>query len=121
VRLNDGAGEAQCATNFYCWVYAGTSAGTGWFQYTWSSPQTIGRLAIDTGSTCGSSGRNLAGATIQYWSGSAWVTAGTVSGQTGDWSFTFPTPVSTTQIRLYGAYAQSTANPLIYEWQVFGC
>jgi hypothetical protein len=125
-RLNDGHYEGECGTYKFCWIDATTMAGSGYFQYSWAGAQQVRRISIDTmaagGTPCGSyAGRNLAGGTIQWWNGGAWVTAGTVSGQTNDWSFTFPSPVTTTAIRIYGAYSGSVANPLIFEWDVYSC
>jgi hypothetical protein len=77
-----------------------------------------------TNNTCGY-GRTLGGAQVQWWNGSSWVTDGTVSGQTNDWDYTFTSPVTTTQVRLYAIYAAPTSttpsNPIIYEWQVTSC
>ena len=126
-RMNDNLG---CGHNFH-WVLAGSSPGSAWIQIVWSSPQVVRRLEMDTVSAysaeCGSSpaGRTVAGGTIQYWSGSSWVTVGTVSGQTNDWSFTFPTAVSTTRVRIYGVHATNVtgakANPVIIEWKIYSC
>jgi hypothetical protein len=115
----NGLGESACTTSYYHWITAGTSPGSSWAVLSWTSTKTVGRISIDTGTSC--SGRILAGATVQWWNGSSWVTAGSVSGKSGDWSFTFPSAVQTTKIRLYGVYSLSTANPVIYEWQVFSC
>ncbi|HMR77376.1 MAG TPA: hypothetical protein PKD61_19845, partial [Polyangiaceae bacterium] len=130
-RLNDGLTEAQCATTTYCWITATSTPGTAWAQYTWTSAKKVGRIKIDTAlptqTSCsvGTCSRNVAGATVQYWSGSSWVTAGVVSGKSGDWEFTFPTPVTTTQIRLYALHAGNACswnqNPVIWEWDVFEC
>jgi hypothetical protein len=128
-KMKDGAGESSCTTNKFHWVTAGSTPSSQWIEYDWSSAKTVGRISIDTtqasSTACTGSGRTLAGGTIQYWSGSAWVTVGTVSNKTDDWSFTFPSPVSTTKIRIYGVHATSTtgqkSNPVIIEWQVFSC
>ena len=57
--------------------------------------------------------------------GSSWVSDGTVSGQLDDWSYEFTSPVTTTQIRIYGAHADSVgtqnSNPMIFEWDVYLC
>ncbi len=84
----------------------------------------IGSVSFDTApvttATCSSSaGRTLGGGTLQYWSGTAWVPIGTITGKTDDWSYSF-TQVTTTKLRLYGAHAGKTSNPVIFEWQVFG-
>jgi hypothetical protein len=62
---------------------------------------------------------------VQWWDGAAWQTAGQVSGQTNDWSFIFPAVVLTSRVRLYGVHADNVgdqnSNPIIFEWEVFGC
>lgn len=100
----------------FCWVSAGSSPGTAYFQLEWSSAHTIKHIDIDTRS--GSRTCNVD--SIQYWGGSSWVTVGSAIGKTDDWSFSFG-GVSTTKIRLYGAYATGSqaSNPLIYEWDVW--
>ncbi len=127
-RMNDTHYENECGSFFFHWVTAGSSPSTEWIQYTWSSAQQVGRIAIDTqlasSGTCSSSGRNLAGGTVQWWNGSSWVTAGTVSAQTGDWQFVFPQVVTTTMIRIYGVHTSNTgqgSNPMIFEWDVYSC
>jgi hypothetical protein len=128
--MNDDHGESECGTYFFHWVSAGDSPGGEWVEYEWPSTVTVARIEFDTqyysDLTCndGNTGRTLAGGTVQYWAGS-WVTAGTVSGKSGDWSFTFPSPVQTTRIRLYDLYASTLgnqdSNPVIYEWRVYEC
>jgi cysteine-rich repeat protein len=128
-RLNDGHYEGECASFNFCWITASTSPGTAYYQYNWASAVPVRRIAIDTQlqntQSCSAGvSRNVAGATVQYWTGAAWATAGTVTGQTNDWSFTFPSTVNTTAIRLYGAYTSATgqgSNPIVYEWDVFSC
>ncbi len=127
-KLNDGHYEGECASFQFCWITASSSPGSAYFQYNWSAAVPVRRIAIDTtvqgSSNCAGSGRNLAGATVQWWNGSGWVTAGTVSGQTNDWSFVFPSTVTTTAIRLYGAYTSTAgqgSNPVVFEWDVFSC
>jgi hypothetical protein len=118
--MKDGKGEADCSSLKFHWVKA--TSGPGWTEYAWTTPQTVGRITIDTGTSCTSTGRNLSGATIQWYNGTSWVTAGTVSGETGDWSFTFNSPVVTTKIRLDNVQSGETnKNPVIYEWSVFAC
>jgi hypothetical protein len=122
---NNGTKQATSCT-YFCWVTAGSAPGTAWLQYTWNQTRTVYSIAVDTNSTgtdaCGNSGRVLAGATVQYWNGSAWVTDGTVSGQTNDWTYTFTQPRQTTQIRLYGMYAAGgqASNPIVFEMDVMG-
>jgi len=127
--MNDGKNEAaNCST--YEWTTAGNSPGTAWVQYTWSTSHKIASIALDiqsatTTDSCGNLGRTLGAATIQWWDGTKWVTDGSVSAKTDDWTYTFTSPVTTTQIRLYAIYCTNTqgqtSNPIIYEWQVTGC
>jgi cysteine-rich repeat protein len=124
-KMKDGHYEVECGTYRFTWVTAGNSAGSAYYQYNWGTAVPVRRITIDTdaqnAAACGSgTNRNLAGATVQYWTGAAWATAGTVSGQTGDWSFTFPSTVTTTGVRLYGVYS-SGSNPILIEWDVFSC
>jgi hypothetical protein len=76
-------------------------------------------------STCGNTGRTFGGATIQWWDGSSWMTDGMVGSMTDDWDYTIAKPVTTTRLRLYDVYASGPGglayNPVIFEWQVFGC
>jgi hypothetical protein len=129
-QMNDGHLEAECGTYKFHWVSAGSSPASQWIQLDWPSSVTVARIAIDTtlssNNGCGvNDGRSLAGGTIQWWSGSDWQNAGTVSGQSNDWSFTLPSPVTTTRIRIYGVHASSNggqeSNPVIFEWSVFSC
>ncbi len=124
-EANDGTLETSSCSGF-AWISAGTSAGTAWIQYTWGSTHTMTKMHMDTDgpttNTCGYGGRTLGAATVEWWNGSSWVTDGTVSGQTNDWDYTFTSPVTTSQVRLYALYSTGgTGNPMAYEWQVFGC
>jgi hypothetical protein len=79
---------------------------------------------FETAAGCGGSGRNLAGATVQWWNGSAWVDAGNIAGKSDDWEITLPSTVSTTMVRLYGVHTGTSgqaSNPILYEWDVFAC
>ena len=109
----------MCSSDLY--------GGGAYFRYTWSSPQTLWGMWVDTEPSSSSgcaytSGRGLEGGDVQWLSGSTWVTDGTVTGQTGDWLYyEFTAPVTTTSIRIYNAYAMSVGNALIYEWEVYAC
>ena len=127
--MNDGKGESSNCTT-YEWTTAGNTPGTSWVQYTWATSHKIASIALDiqsatTTDSCGNLGRTLGAAEVQWWDGSKWVTDGSVSGKTDDWTYTFTSPVTTTQIRLYAIYCTNTqgqtSNPIIYEWQVTGC
>lgn len=126
---NDGVVETSNCNDF-AWITAGNTAGTAWIQYTWTSSQSLTSMHMDTTSatvtdTCGNLGRTLGAAEIQWWNGSSWVTDGTVSGKLDDWTYTFTTTITTTEVRLYALYATNTmgqqSNPQVYEWQVYGC
>ena len=124
-----GFEHAACSTHNAHWVTAEDFPQGKWIQLDWPTPVTIGRISFDTvnanvADCIGSNtGRCLGGGTIQWWDGNAWVTAGTVSGQSDDWEFTFPAPVVTDSIRLYDLVASTvggqTSNPVIIEWQAF--
>jgi len=113
----------------WAWMQAGTTPNGQYIQYDWPSARRISSIVVDTQSTCTSGcsgvGRTLGGAQIQWLNGSTWVNAGSVSGQSNDWSFTFPTPVVTRAIRLYNVVTQpgcgQNSNPVIFEWPVNGC
>jgi hypothetical protein len=122
--LNDGLLQSNCQ---YAWITTGTSlGGSAYLQYNWSSAQTLWGMWIDTepssGSGClGAAGRGLEGGDVQWWNGSSWVTDGTVTGQTGDWSWQFGSPVTTTAVRIYRAYSYTANNALVFEWEVYAC
>jgi len=126
-QLNNGQLEDTC--NFH-WITAGSTPGDGYFQLDWSTPQTLWGMWIDTNywenTTCYlPGGVTLAGGTIEWWDGGAWVADGTVSGQSDDWGYEFDAAVTTTRLRIYGAHSTDlggqTYNPLIYEWEVYEC
>jgi hypothetical protein len=122
-KMNDGQLEASCG---WCWIDAGQSPGSAWIQLNWASAQQLWGFTVDTVSLAGTSceyadNRPLAGATIQWWNGSSWVTDGATSGNSADWSYQFTAPIDTTAIRLYGVYASTLDNPVVFEWQVFAC
>ena len=130
--MNDDYDESQCQTYRYCWVSAPDSPSGDWIEYRWSSPVTVASLFIDTqlwsDYTCvdgTQTGRTLAGGTIQYWNGSSYVSVGTVSNQSDDWSYSLSSPVQTTRLRINGVHASTLgsqdSNPVIFEWQVFEC
>jgi hypothetical protein len=110
----------------FAWIDAGGSPGTAWIQVSWSSAKTISSITIDTthstiAKACSWAGRTLAGGTLQYLSGSSWITIGIISGKTNHWSYSF-SPATTTALRLYGVYSVGGpgSNPMICEWQIMG-
>jgi hypothetical protein len=124
--LNDG--YVGCTA--FCWISNEPSPAGAFFQYTWASAVTIGSFYVDgenaTAPVCVSAGRDVQYAAVQWWNGSGWVTAGTVQGQE-NYMFTFPSPVTTTQLRLYDVTTSNTgqaANSTVFEWYVYsgtGC
>ncbi len=50
---------------------------------------------------------------------------GTVSGKTNDWSYTLPSTVVTSRIRIIGVHATNAtgqmSNPVVAEWEVYSC
>jgi hypothetical protein len=125
LQANNNITEAQDCSKF-SWITAESTPGTAWIQISWSSSKTVSSINIDTNyasgtSACGQTGRALGGGTLQYLSGSSWITIGTISGKTNDWSYSF-SPVITTALRLYGVYAVGgqASNPIVYEWQIMG-
>ena len=126
-RMNDNLG---CGHDYH-WVSAGSTPGGSWIQIVWATAVQVKRLEMDTVnayvSECGSgnTGRTVAGGTLQYWSGSSWITVGSVSNRTNDWSFTLASPVTTTRFRIYNIHATNVtglkSNPVILEWRIFSC
>ena len=121
-HINDGLGEASC--NF-TWFYDG-APDVGSVELSWSAPVTLWGFTLDTVSTSSapcqySSGRTLAGGSIEWWDGSGWVLDQTISGQSDDWNHQFATPVTTTRVRIHQAYASPSVNPVVFEWQTFEC
>lgn len=108
------------------WISNGTTPNGKWMQYEWPGPVVVGSFFID-GSLCSDicySGRTLGTATVQWWNGSAWVTAGTINNPGGgDVAFVFSPQVTTTRIRLFDVTALpscgTSINTLAYEWYVW--
>ena len=129
-KMNDGKGQATCNTNKFCWINGGSSPGSGYFMYTWPTKVSVHSFLVDTTGAyrkdCTSvSGRNLAGAAVQWWDGTKWVTDGTVKDKIDDWYYKFKTPAVTNKLRLYGAHATNKtgqkSNPMMVEWEVYTC
>ena len=130
-KMIDGYGEPDCVVHRFHWVSADNFPAAQWVQLEWPNPVTVSSLAIDTtralDTPCNliSTGRTLAGGTIQWWDGLFWVTDGSVTGRTNDWTYTFTVPVETTKIRIYDLYATNVGgqqiNPIIIEWEVYEC
>lgn len=100
-----------------------------WYMIEWQSPIDICQIFVDTkpipADECGANENRIASdAIIQWWDGSAWVSAGSVSAQTDDWTFLFPGGVTTTRLRLFDIFTDATPpgqddNPVLYEVVVY--
>jgi hypothetical protein len=123
-KANDNILETNSCT-YYSWLNTSGGSTTEWIQYTWTTQHTFTKIHVDTTAStndaCGLSPYTAQGAQVQWWNGSSWVTDGTVSNQTNDWDYTFTSPVTTTELRLYSVRSQNTYNAFIYEWQAWGC
>jgi hypothetical protein len=121
MALNNNAGEG--ATCYFCWVNSSANPSGAYFELDWPAAVTIGSMYIDTSGTaagaCATANRNLAGASVQYWNGAAWVTATTFSGKTNDVQLNLPAPVNTTKLRLYNVVTSGSVNALVFEWHVY--
>ena len=119
-RMNDGKYESSCE---YATIYNGQAV-----QYEWSSPQTISAIWMDTialANTCGVEGSvqlGVAGGRVEWWNGGNWVSIGTLSGQYGDWYYEFPSPVTTTILRIDNVLSLEGKfkDPIIFEWGACG-
>jgi hypothetical protein len=122
-EMIDGV-EQSCSS--FTWISNDTTPAGAWVQLTWPAATRVGGIYVRTETqtaACGTNGRNLASAKVQYWSGSAWVQVGTIGGSGGAHQLAFPTPVVTTQIRLFDVTAASY-NTIIHEWHAYpvgGC
>jgi len=123
-KANDNVLEVNSCT-YYNWLSTSGGSTTEWIQYTWTSSHTFTKVHVDTtnhtNDACGLSPYTANGAQVQWWNGSSWVTDGTVSNQGDDWDYTFTSPVTTNELRLYSVRSESGYNAFIYEWQAFGC
>ncbi|MBK6514124.1 MAG: hypothetical protein IPG04_08385 [Polyangiaceae bacterium] len=117
-------GNPSCS-NGWAWIENDGSPAGDYFQLTWASPVTIGSMTVDSvaaggDGVCGvPSGRNILAATVQYWNGAGWVTAGSLFNQ-ADYNFVFPSQITTTMLRLYDVTASpGNGNSLLFEWYVY--
>jgi hypothetical protein len=124
-KMNNLVGE-NCSE----WAWLGNSQSSpGWASLIWNGAQTVGSMFIDsehaTSPACGSSGRDIASADVQYRdTNSNWVTVGTISGAE-NYMYTFPAPVLATGVRINNVLSSSgNGNTVVHEWYVWpgvGC
>jgi len=122
-ELNNNINQGTVCPGRFSWVSNGTTASGAWFSLTWPSAQTIGSIFIDgehaTAPICGTTGRDIKSAQVQYLSGASWVTIGTIS-NAENYAYNFPSPVTTTAIRLYNVTTSpGNGNSIIFEWYVY--
>ncbi len=110
--LNNQIINSACAQEMWIATLTppSTTAGVEWFDFTWTTEQTISGIRIYHGNT---GTRFLAGATVQTWntSTSAWVTAFTFSGLSNtvcENDVVFPSLVTTTKLRFTTFQASGT-------------
>jgi hypothetical protein len=122
--MNDGIGKT-CSG--WGWVGDGPAPAGSWAELDWPNPVTIGSIYVETENgtspMCGTSGRNIASATLQWWNGSSWVTSTQWSNQNADIKLDLPAPVTTTKLRMFDMTA-SNLNSIVWEWHVYqgaGC
>jgi hypothetical protein len=113
-ELNNGIGESQCGR--YSWI-----------KLDWSTAVTIGSMYIESPEAGGQGtcamlpGRNVQSGDVQTWSGSAWVTATSFSGESGNIQIDVQPAVTTTKLRLGNVQSSpGNGNSEIFEWHVFG-
>jgi len=127
--MNDGIGKSSC--NF-TWILNDVNPSGAWIQLTWTDVVTIGSIYIETENAapappvCSvSATRNIQSGTVQAFSGGTWYDIISFGGYSGDVQLDFPTPVTTTQLRVYDITATSPGyNSVIFEWHVYpqtGC
>lgn len=123
-NANDGKLETNSCSP-YSWLNTYLGSTTEWIQYTWAASHKFTSIHVDTtasvNDSCSLPNQTVTGAQVQWWNGTTWVTDGTVANQTNDWDYTFQSPVTTTQLRLYSVRSNANYNAFIYEWQTFGC
>src|SRR5262249_48304849 len=115
--------------NAYAWLNAINLPEGGYFELEWPAPVTIRSFYIDTAIAAGSNvpcdhkpGKNVAGASVDYWDGAAWVTATTFFDKKDDFVINLPSPVTTTKLRLYDVtipFQNWAEGAVIYEWYVY--
>ncbi|MEL6338209.1 MAG: hypothetical protein AAFQ88_16450, partial [Pseudomonadota bacterium] len=71
-------------------------------QLDFPSDQLVGSMFVDSiaAGSCSAANRAIAGGTVQYWSAGGWVNAATFAGESGDLSFSFDPPFTTSRIRI---------------------
>ncbi|MHC5040380.1 MAG: hypothetical protein ACYTHM_23975, partial [Planctomycetota bacterium] len=116
-NMNDGN------ANTYQWILtSGNPDPNAFAQLTWSTAQTISSITMIL--RVYSSGRLLDSASIQYLSGSTWITDQTYPSQNGAITYTINLlqPRTTTAIRLTNMVTVGTqpSNPWIAEFQAWG-
>ena len=128
-QINNGIGKSDC--NSFSWIFDGPTPDTAFWELDWPSPVTIGSFYVEAEPADGSgpcmepAGRNIASADVQIWSGAAWMTVTSFSGESGNLQIDLPAPVTTTKLRLANVESSpGNGNSAMFEWHVFagvGC
>ncbi len=121
-NYNDGVIPPQGSLP-WGWTSGGTHTNaSAWIMFEWPTPQTFGEFTFYHAEI---NRRYLTGADIQYWTGSAWVTAHTYlfPAPYTDWTkvVSLPTPVTSTRVRITNwvmAPVGQTTNPNFREIEI---
>lgn len=110
--------------NEFNWVANSQQPSGAWAELDWPAQVSIGSFYIETDDgqnpLCGTTGRNIASATVQWWNGNSWVNAGSWSNQHGDIKYNMPQAVATTKLRIFDMTTDpGNGNSIIFEWHVY--
>jgi hypothetical protein len=119
--MNDGLAP-NCGS--FAWVTDNTAPSGAWIQLAWPAPVAMASFYIQTDNgqspMCGNPGRNVASGLVQTWNGSAWVNAGSFSGQHGNVQFNLTPPVKTSMLRIFNLTTDTgNGNSIIFQWHVY--
>ncbi|MBI4703369.1 MAG: hypothetical protein HY744_19820 [Deltaproteobacteria bacterium] len=132
-KFNDGVGQKSCQQNgcdkCFGWISNGQGPNGEWAQLAWSQPVTIGSVYVETDHAtqpiCGTPGRNIASAKLQWWNGNVWVSAHSFQNEVDDLQVSLTPKLTTSKIRLYDmTTSPGNGNSMIFEWYVYagaGC
>jgi hypothetical protein len=125
LEMNNGIGKSHC--NEYSWIDNGSTPNGDFWELDWPSPVTVASFYVEaepaagTGQCPTQAGRNIAAADVQWWNGSAWVTATSFSGKSGDVQLDLQPPVTTSKLRLFNVVSSpGNGASIMFEWHVFG-
>ncbi len=131
--INDGVleGDKPNCFNYYYWFSKFPRGDDKWIELSWTTPQTIARVAVDTITKTGTPHPNCeiadVGRTfgalpvkVQVDKGGTWTDVQAINNKTDDWTAAF-TAVTTTKLRLLTEKSVTLdTNPIVFEVRVFG-